>query len=114
MLGNPIDGRTDLYGLGCVAYWLVTGRPVFAGAGSIETISKHLHVEPDPPSRHVADVPPELEAVILSCLEKAPERRPASAREVAHRLRAVPLPDPWSEERSQAWWSEHLPVMSQA
>jgi len=110
-LGREIDGRTDLYGLGCVAYWLVTGRPVFAGAGSIETISMHLHVEPDPPSRHVADVPPELEAVILSCLEKASERRPASAREVAHRLRAVPLPDPWSEERSEAWWSEHLPIM---
>jgi type IV secretory pathway VirB3-like protein len=106
--GHEIDGRTDLYGLGCIAYWLVTGRQVFEGANAIEIISKHLHVVPDAPSRHAPDtIPPELDALILNCLEKSPEHRPSSAREVARRLRAVPLRDSWSEERAHAWWSEH-------
>ena len=89
--GKEIDGHTDLYGLGCVAYWLVTGRQVFEGTGYLEVISKHLNVEPDPPSKHSReDLPRELDALILSCLEKSPERRPASAREAARLLRSIP------------------------
>jgi serine/threonine-protein kinase len=108
--GAEIDGRTDLYGLGCVAYWLLTGRQVFEGSGYLDVISKHLHVVPEPPSRHSpAELPRELDALILSCLEKVPERRPADAREVARLLRAVPLEDSWSAERAETWWSEHLP-----
>jgi serine/threonine-protein kinase len=107
--GQEIDGRSDLYGLGCVAYWLVTGRQVFEGTGFLEVISKHLHVEPDPPSRHSpGDIPRELDDLILSCLEKSPERRPPNAREVARLLRSVPLHDSWSAERAEAWWLEHL------
>jgi type IV secretory pathway VirB3-like protein len=109
--GQEIDGRTDLYGLGCVAYWLVTGRQVFEGGGYLEVISKHLREEPDPPSRHSSeDLPRELDALILSCLEKSPERRPPNAREVARLLRAVPLHDSWTAERAEAWWTEHIPV----
>jgi serine/threonine-protein kinase len=108
---QEIDGRTDLYGLGCVGYWLVTGRQVFEGSGLLEIISKHLHVEPDPPSRHSPGaVPRELDALILRCLEKAPERRPPHAREVARLLRSVPLHDPWTAERAEEWWAEHIPV----
>jgi hypothetical protein len=107
-LGQTLDGRSDLYGLGCVAYWLVTGREVFEGSNAIEVISKHVSHAPDPPSRHAPGaIPPELDALILSCMEKTPGRRPHSAREVARLLRAVPLPDAWSEERAEAWWSEH-------
>ena len=109
--GQEVDGRTDLYGLGCVAYWLVTGRQVFEGTTLLEVISKHLREAPDPPSRHSPeDLPRELDALILSCLEKSPERRPPNAREVARVLRSVPLHDSWSEERAEAWWSENLPV----
>ena len=93
--GQGIDGRSDLYGLGCVAYWLVTGRQVFEGSGFLEVVAKHLHVEPDPPSYHSReDLPPELDALILMCLEKKPERRPASAREVA-RCCTGASPDAW-------------------
>jgi serine/threonine-protein kinase len=107
--GQEIDGRSDLYGLGCVAYWLATGREVFEGATALEVISKHLNAEPDPPSRHSpGEMPRELDALILRCLEKKPDRRPPGAREVARLLRSVPLADPWSEEHAQAWWSEHL------
>jgi serine/threonine-protein kinase len=108
--GRGIDGRTDLYGLGCVAYWLVTGRQVFEGSGFLEVISQRMRVEPDPPSRHSReDLPRELDAVILSCLEKSPERRPPNAREVARLLRSVPLHNSWDAERAEAWWREHIP-----
>ena len=110
-LGQALDGRSDLYGLGCVAYWLVTGREVFEGSSVLEVLAKHVNVKPDPPSRHSpGEIPPELEALILRCLEKPPERRPSSAADVAHLLRSVPLSDSWSEERAEAWWAEHASV----
>jgi len=108
-LGQELDRRSDLYGLGCVAYWLLTGRQVFEGASVLEVVSKHVHTEPDPPSRHgPGDVPQELDALILGCLEKTPDRRPSSAREVARLLCSIPLRDPWSEEHAEGWWSEHV------
>jgi len=107
--GQEVDGRSDLYGLGCVAYWLVTGRQVFEGSGFLEVVSKHMHVEPEPPSRHASGgVPRELDDVILRCLEKKPERRPPTAREVARLLRSIPLQDSWDAERAERWWLENL------
>ena len=109
--GQELDRRSDLYGLGCVAYWLITGRQVFEGSSVLDVVSKHVNVEPDPPSRHApGDVPRELDTVILHCLEKAPDRRPASAAEVARLLCSIPLRDSWSEARAQIWWSEHMMV----
>lgn len=109
--GQEIDGRSDLYGLGCVAYWLLTGRQVFEGSGYLEVISKHLREEPDPPSRHSReDLPEALDALILGCLEKSPERRPPNAREVARFLRAIPLDGEWGAEQAEAWWGENIPV----
>ena len=110
-LGLELDRRSDLYGLGCVAYWLLTGRQVFEGASVLEVVTKHVHTEPDPPSRHgPGDVPRELDALILRCLEKTPDRRPSSAREVARLLCSIPLGDPWSEAQAEVWWSEHVPA----
>jgi serine/threonine-protein kinase len=107
-LGKEIDGRSDLYGLGCVAYWLLTARQVFEGSTVLDVISQHVQVAPDPPSAHAAStIPSELDALILACLEKNPERRPPSACELARMLNAVPLDSPWSEERAEAWWKEH-------
>lgn len=110
-LGKEVDGRSDLYGLACVAYWLLTGRQVFEGSTVLEIVSKHVNVEPDPPSRHSpGEIPRELDALILRCLEKSPDRRPSTARELARLLSSVPLEDSWSEERAEAWWSEHVSV----
>jgi len=107
-LGKEIDGRTDLYALGCVAYWLVTGRALFQGESLLDVISKHLNASPDPPSRHARhEVPPELDALILACLEKEPARRPGTARELAARLRAIPLADRWGDAQAEAWWEDH-------
>jgi len=110
-LGQAIDGRTDLYGLGCVAYWLATGRSAFVGTNYFDLISKHMHAAPDPPSLHAPHgLPRELDAVILKCLEKDPDRRPPNAREFAHLIAAVPVASPWRDEDALAWWCEHLPV----
>jgi len=107
-LGQPLDGRSDLYGLGCVAWWLLTGREVFEGSSVLDVVMKHVRDEPDPPSRHAGEtIPAELDAVILRCLEKKPERRPATAREVARLLHAVPVVGRWSDENAEEWWAVH-------
>jgi len=74
------------------------------------TPPEHVHVQPDPPSLHsTGDLPREFDALILACLEKSPDHRPANAREVARLLRAVPVSDAWDAERAVARWAEHLP-----
>jgi hypothetical protein len=108
-LGKEIDLRSDLYGLGCVAYWLATGRPVFEGSHFYEIISKHLHESPDPPSLHAPHgMPAELDRLILRCLEKSPDQRPTDTRELARQLEAVPLASRWDDRQAEAWWAEHL------
>jgi len=110
VLGKPIDGRADLYGLGCVAFWLLTGRPVFEGASHYEVVAKHLNQTPDPPSQRATDVPPELDRLILDCLEKDPDRRPRDAREVRRRMSEITRGAPWGEEQAERWWDANLPA----
>lgn len=106
-LGKAVDGRTDLYALGCVAFWLLTGRPVFSGEGLYEVVSRHLHATSDPPSLHARyAIPTELDALVLECLEKEPDRRPGTARELEARLRAIPLADRWEDPQAETWWQE--------
>ncbi len=108
--GATIDARTDLYGLGCVAYWLLTGQMVFDGRTSYEIIAHHLKTEPVPPSQRTElPVPPELDRVVLDCLAKDPAQRPASARELARRLAGVPFERPWCPADAEDWWRLHLP-----
>jgi serine/threonine protein kinase len=106
---RPYDHRADLYALGCVAYWLLAGRFVFQGANSLIVMMRHLEAQPEPPSRYAAyDVPPELDEVVLDCLAKSPDDRPADAEELARRLAACPVPELWTAERARAWWQAHL------
>ena len=108
--GGVIDARTDLYGVGCVAYWLLTGQMVFEGRTHYEVISHPLTTAPVPPSeRTELPIPPALDRVVLDCLAKDPAQRPASARELARRLAEVPFERPWSAEGAEAWWRLHLP-----
>jgi len=105
--------RVDLYSLGCVAYWLVTGKLVFEGPGAMKVMMAHAHTPPPPPSTRVElPVPPELEALILECLEKDPAKRPASAAVLQARLQAIPLANPWTRDRAERWWSAHAPGMT--
>jgi hypothetical protein len=110
---GEIDSRADIYSVGCVAYWLLTGDLVFRGETPIAVMMHHAHTRPVPVSeRTELPVPPELDRLILSCLEKDPARRPQSARELSRQLGGIPLATPWNEERADVWWSRHEPVMS--
>ncbi len=108
-LGDPVDGRTDLYASGCVAYWLVTGKQLFEGQTAMELISDHLRTAPVPPSQRVdLEVPADLESLIMRCLEKEPERRPRSADEFAAELGACEAAGRWTRERAHAWWADKM------
>lgn len=108
---RPADTRADLYALGCLAYWLVTGRHVFQGRGALDTIVKHVQAVPDPPSRHSPrPLPPGFDDLVLACLAKSPDDRPPTADDVAVRLRALPLAAAWTAADADAWWHTAAPT----
>jgi serine/threonine-protein kinase len=108
---EPIDGRADLYALGCVAYWLLTGKPVFEGANAMQMVVDHVRAAPVPPSQRSAQpVPEALERIVLRCLEKDPAARPPSAEALAADLRALGIGADWTAERARGWWSTCAPA----
>jgi eukaryotic-like serine/threonine-protein kinase len=114
-LGNEIDARADIYALGCVAYWLLTGRLVFEEETSLATILAHANKLPVPPSQRTEiEIPPRLEELILSCLEKDPQRRPSSAGEIQRTLMQYGLAGSWTSERAENWWKMHMPERTTA
>ncbi|MBX7187514.1 MAG: serine/threonine protein kinase [Vicinamibacteria bacterium] len=95
---------SDLYAVGAVAYYLLTGSHVFTGKTALEVCSHHLLTPPVPPSqRSGRSLPPRLEAWVLRCLEKAPARRPAGAIEAAEELSAS-HDRVWDMETAREWW----------
>jgi eukaryotic-like serine/threonine-protein kinase len=104
-MGESVDGRADIYALGCVAYYLLTAQLVFEGETSLQVIVKHLQNEPVPPSQRVnAEIPPALEELVMMCLAKKPEDRPADAGALAKSLAAIGA-DPWTQEDAKRWWN---------
>jgi serine/threonine-protein kinase len=89
-LGEEVDGRADLYALGCVAYYLLTGRLVFEGTASFQVIAKHIQEMPVPPSQKPAD-------------------RPQTAAELDRELAEIET-EPWSQEEANRWWRQHQPA----
>ena len=109
---STIGAPVDLYALGAVGYYLLAGRRVFEGKTAVDLCIQHVTKVPDPPSIHGVAVPAAFEAIILRCLAKKPEDRPASAQQLSDDLRALgALPD-WDEERATAWWSTFRPSAS--
>ena len=112
VLNAPADERSDLYSLGCAAYWLLTGKPVFTG-DPMTVLLHHVRTAPAPPSTLVASPIPEgLERAVLSCLAKDPAGRPRSALDLWRRLSDVHLPERWTRERAEQWWREHVPSVA--
>ena len=104
------DHRVDLYALGCVAYWLLTGQLVFEGENAVQVMLQHAQAEPRRPSHRVdRPIPAALEELVMQCLEKDPARRPAARRSVSDRLDALALATEWSAERAEQWWATHRP-----
>jgi len=102
---DKVDARSDIYALGAVGYFLVTGAHVFGGQTLVEVCGHHLHTEPEPPSRRLGQpVPADLEAVLLSCLAKKASDRPQSASELLERVHSCASMGEWTDAEARAWW----------
>jgi serine/threonine-protein kinase len=113
ILGADVDQRADVYAIGCVAYYLLTGQPVFDASTPRELFAMHLQAAPIPPShRTELPIPRELDAVVLACLEKDPRHRPQDASAVLDMLQRVRTADPWDNELARVWWERHLVELS--
>jgi serine/threonine protein kinase len=112
---DRIDARADLYGLGAVAYFMLTGSAPFGGRTLVEICSHHLHTPPEPlsPRRAAArasrEVPSDLERLVLHCLAKEPDARPPSAAALAESLLACEDAVRWKPADAERWWATHEP-----
>ena len=110
-LGDAVDHRADVYALGCVGYWLLTGGLVFEADTPVKMMLQHIQSTPRRPSElSEVPIPAELEQVLLRCLAKKPEDRPQTATELQRLLMAVPVAEPWTADRACSWWSVHSPA----
>ena len=105
--GSAVDARSDLYAVGAVGYYLLTGQPVFEAQTIVEIFAHHLHTPPVPPSdRTTRPIPAPLETAILTCLAKDPADRPRDARVLADALTAGDAHD-WDQTQAANWWAEY-------
>ena len=100
-----ISGASDIYSLGAVAYFLVTGKSPFGGKKMMQIFAAHLLETPQSVSKVRSDIPPELADVIARCLEKKPEDRFADIDELHRALVAAAPEQPWSSEKARDWWT---------
>ena len=108
---SNVDGRADIYSLGCVAYYMLTGQDVFSGDTPVATALAHVQDAPVPPRlRSEFSVPPALDALIMECLAKDPAARPASAAVLSERLAATVPADAWTFATAHVWWEQHQPL----
>ena len=109
---ETVDARSDLYALGAVGFYLLTGEHVFSGKTVVEVCSKHLLEPPCAPSlRSARAIPDALDQLVLACLAKAPEDRPASAASLKMSLDAIALEHPYEAGVATAWWQERAPLL---
>jgi eukaryotic-like serine/threonine-protein kinase len=105
---ESVDARGDLYALGAVGYFVLTGQHVFEGATVLEMCAHHLHSEPEAPSERLGKaVPEDLEQLLLCCLKKDPADRPQSAAELRQRLEVCQNVGEWTETLARSWWDRH-------
>jgi hypothetical protein len=105
---NSVDSRSDLYAVGAVGYYLLTGGPVFDAENVMDLCKKHIDMQPIPPSQRTrSEVPPALENALLACLDKSRAKRPQTARDLAQMIARCPDAAAWSVEEADAWWGRH-------
>jgi serine/threonine-protein kinase len=110
MSDRPLDGRSDIYAVGCLAYWLVTAQLVFTGRTAIEIMMHHAQSAPVPPSQRTElEISRRFDEVVMACLEKNPDARPATADALAARLADIDS-ETWTLDQRRAWWDVHRPA----
>jgi serine/threonine protein kinase len=108
-----VDRRADVYALGCVAYYLLTGQLVFEGDTPMKMMLQHVHEPPVPPSeRTELRIPRELDALVMACLEKDPARRPQSAEQLLGAAYGCKTCEGWTQVMAHSWWDRHLPELT--
>jgi serine/threonine protein kinase len=108
--GQAVDGRGDIYALGCVAYWLLSGQLVFEGDGGLAVIVAHARDEPPAISSMTElDIPDDLEALVMRCLDKDPTARPQTAQALAEALAGLACATDWTRANADHWWKMHHP-----
>jgi eukaryotic-like serine/threonine-protein kinase len=112
MAEDNIDHRVDIYGIGCTAYFALTGSEVFPAETLGGTAIGHVLNPPVPPSQRTEKpIPSELEQIILLCLAKKPEDRVQTVRELRDLLKAIAIPE-WTQRDAVSWWETYLPASS--
>lgn len=107
-LPHSVDARSDIYAVGAVGYFLLTGTPVFEADNVVDLCQKHVATPPTPPSERTrTTIPSELESALLACLEKSRAKRPQTARELALLIARCKEASEWSIEEADAWWGRH-------
>jgi serine/threonine-protein kinase len=110
---RAVDARTDIYSLGCVAYWLLTGQLVFEESAPLALLVAHIQTQPVPPSQRTElEISRDLDQVVLSCLEKDSARRPQTVQELARLLSSCRLKEAWTSGRAENWWRTHIPSLA--
>ncbi|MEE9132228.1 MAG: serine/threonine-protein kinase, partial [Gemmatimonadota bacterium] len=106
---SGVDGRADIYNFGALAYCMLTGQAPFTAESPVELMIDHVRKVPSPPSEvSELEIPPELDAIVMKCLEKEPADRFQTIRDVAAALRAVPADEAWTWEKAEQWWGLHM------
>jgi serine/threonine-protein kinase len=109
-----VDARADVYGLGCVAYYLLTGTLVFDEATAVATALAHVGKDPAPPSRRTeVPIPASLERVVMACLAKKRDDRPGSISELASMFDNCTDVAAWTRADARQWWDIHYPPRAQ-
>jgi len=109
ILEGAVDARADIYALGCVAYYPLTGNLVFEADTPMKMFVQHLQSTPVAPSeRGELPIPAELDALVLACLAKDPAHRPQTIDELLRQIERVPLHAPWTNDTARQWWDTHL------
>ena len=110
---DDVDRRADVYAIGCVAFYLLTGARVFTEGSQMQVLIDHVHTEPMPPSSRTAQpIAKEIDRLVLDCLRKNPADRPGDAGALLQRIRGANLASGWSNAHAQVWWQARLPELS--
>ena len=111
---DQVDATSDIYSLGCVAFWLLTGRTVFEASTTLQMLMKHHGEVPEAPSGFTEqELDSEIDRLILECLEKKSRDRIPSAQVLDARLRKIATTNPWSPDEAGRWWDQHRPERSE-